>query len=40
VTDVSSGWFDAGVQNFVETILVPALVDAGNDIYNEDDCGP
>ena len=34
------GPFDAGVQTFVETLLVPALVDAGNDLYNEDDCGP
>jgi hypothetical protein len=34
------GPFDAGVQSFVDGTLVPALVDAGNDIYNEDDCGP
>ena len=34
------GPFDPGVQTFLDTLLTPALVDAGNDIYNEDDCGP
>lgn len=34
------GAFDAGVQTFIDGTLSPALSDAGDDIYNQDDCGP
>lgn len=34
------GAFDAGVQTFVDTTLSPALSDAGDDIYNQNDCVP
>jgi hypothetical protein len=34
------GPFDPGVQTLIDTTLAPALMDAGDDIYNQDDCGP
>jgi hypothetical protein len=34
------GPFDPGVQTYVDGTLAPALTGAGDDIYNQDDCGP
>jgi hypothetical protein len=34
------GPFDPGVQTFVDNTLAPALTDAGDDIYNQNDCAP